>query len=89
VAPSNPYQPNPDLSWSGAPKHWAEIPLPRVPAAVPARVQVSARGTRACRAGVAVGLTVVAAVLLLAVIGPGRSVAGLDNPGPGAVGAPY
>jgi hypothetical protein len=28
-------------------------------------------------------------VLLLAVIGPGRSVAGLDNPGPGAVGAPY
>ncbi|GAA1265939.1 hypothetical protein GCM10009609_31440 [Pseudonocardia aurantiaca] len=88
MAQSNPDQPNPYLSWSWAPKHWAEIPLPRVPASVPARVHVSARVTRARSAGVAVGLTVVAAVLLVAVIGQERSVAGLDGPGPGAVGTP-
>jgi hypothetical protein len=74
------------MNWSGAPKHWVEVPLQRQ-WLLPASVRVSARVSRACRASVAVGLTAGLAVLLLAVIGPGRSVAGLDGPGPGAVSA--
>ena len=91
VASSDPYQ-----QWSGAPKHWVDIPpqrqaSPPVPAAVPApvRVRVPIRAItprRRHRRAVAVALA--AAVAVVALVGPGTSVAGLDRPGTGAVEVP-
>jgi hypothetical protein len=82
VAKPDPYQ-----RWSGAPKHWVEIPAQRqsppsftapgiphpVRSTVPPR---SAMPSRAVLAALAVTVT----ALLLSMTGPGSSVADLDQP---------
>jgi hypothetical protein len=74
-------QPDPYQNWTGAPKHWVGIPAQRqVPPSEPAPLSP----VRVPRA-VLVGIAVVAAALLLAAVGPGTSVAGLDGSGPAAV----
>jgi hypothetical protein len=91
VAPSDPYQ-----RWSGAPKHWVEIPAqrhspPQVPASVPPPVRVRVpvrviaplRRHRRAAAVVLVALVAAAAVAVVAIVGPGTSLARLDAPGTG------
>ena len=87
MAQTDPYE-----RWSGAPKHWVEIPVQRqASSAGPVRVQVPRAGAvtrRRCCTAVAAGVVVAAAVLALTAVGPGSSVADLDSPAPRSVTGP-
>ena len=88
VGQSDPYQ-----RWSGAPKHWVEIPAqrqgppPTLRTPAPARARPPRR-REAVVVGLAAAVTIAVTVAVVVLTGPDTSVARLDGPGPGAVTRP-